>query len=282
MPRIKTANLDEPEVVRDFPQELMQMVHVGAQTIGRGVLQPGWRWSTHIGAKSGGRWCSVHHFNYVISGRLAFEMDDGEYVEIGPGGIADVPPGHDAWVIGDEPAVALDFFGNIGDIGVPMSQPRVLTTILMSDIVESTATANRIGDAAWQQLLEDHDRVVRRQLDRFGGREIKTTGDGFIATFPSAAAALRCAADLVAGIEPLGIQIRVGVHTGEIEEIDNDVRGVAVHACSRIMSLAGASEVLTSSVTRALVESSGLRFQDRGRHEIKGFDQPIEVFALSM
>jgi class 3 adenylate cyclase len=280
MPPIKIANMDEPDEVREFPGELMQMVRVGAQTIGRATLQPGWRWSTTIGARGSGEWCTVHHFNYVISGRLAFVMKDGEAGELGPGQIADVPPGHDAWVVGDEPAVVLDFFGNISDIGRPADHSRVLATILMSDIVESTATANRIGDAAWRDLLANHDRVVRRQLDRFGGREVKTTGDGFIATFSSAAAALRCGSEIVAELAPIGIEVRVGVHTGEVEEVDSDVRGVAVHAAARIMSLAGASEVFASSVTRALVASSGLSFEDRGAHEIKGFDSPIEVYAV--
>jgi len=281
MPPIKKASMDDPDEVREFPGELMQMVRLGAQTIGRATLQPGWRWSSSIGARSGGEWCTVHHFNYVISGRLGFVMKDGETGEIGPSEIADVPSGHDAWVVGDEPVVVLDFFGNIRDIGMPVEAPRVLVTILMTDIVDSTAIANRIGDVAWRELLGSHNRLVRRQLDRFGGREVKTTGDGFIAIFPSAASALRCAAETVAGVEPLAIQVRVGVHTGEVEEVDNDVRGVAVHAVARIMSLAGPSEVLASSVTRSLVESSGLQFEDRGRHEIKGFEQPIEVFALA-
>ncbi len=180
------------------------MSRIGSQTIGRAVLEPGWRWTRNVGPRAGTPWCRVHHFNYVISGRLAFATDDGETAEIGPGEVADVPPGHDAWVVGDEPCVVLDFFGNIFDIGQPMEQPRVLATILMSDIVESTATANRVGDAAWRDLLAEHDRVVRRQLDRFGGSEVKTTGDGFIATFPSAASALRCAAEMVAAVEAAG------------------------------------------------------------------------------
>jgi class 3 adenylate cyclase len=280
MSQIKVANLDHPDEVREFPGELMQMSRLGSQTIGRAVLAPGWRWTTNVGPRAGTTWCRVHHFNYVISGRLAFATESGETVEIGPGEVADVPPGHDAWVVGDEAVVVLDFFGNIFDIGLPMDQPRVLATILMSDVVDSTATANRLGDSAWRELLADHNRIIRRQLERFGGREVKTTGDGFIATFPSAASALRCAAEIVAGVKTLGIEVRVGVHTGEIEDLTDDVRGIAVHATARIMSLAGPSEVLASSVTKALVDGSGLRFEDRGAHEIKGFDETAEVFAL--
>jgi class 3 adenylate cyclase len=280
MSQIKVASLNIPDEVREFPGELMQMSRIGSQTIGRATLEPGWRWTTNVGPRAGTTWCRVHHFNYVISGRMAFATDDGATAEIGPGEVADVPPGHDAWVVGDEPVVILDFFGNIFDVGQPMEQPRVLATIVMSDIVDSTATANRVGDAAWRDLLAEHDRIIRRQLDRFGGTEVKTTGDGFIATFPSAASALRCAAEMVAAIMPLGIEVRVGVHTGEVEILPDDVRGVAVHAAARVMALASPSEVLASSVTKALVDGSGLHFENRGRHEIKGFDEPAEVFAL--
>ena len=117
-------------------------------------------------------------------------------------------------------------------------------------------------------------------MDRFGGHEVNTTGDGFIATFQSAIAALRCAAAIRDGVAALGLQVRVGVNTGEVELVDNDVRGVTVHAAARIMALAGPSEVLTSDLTRVLVAGSGLRFEERGAHEVKGFDEPVTVFAL--
>src|SRR5262245_910476 len=152
MPEIKTGTLNEPDETREFPGELMQMSRVGSQTIGRAVLQPGWQWTKNVGPRAGTTWCRVHRFNFVISGRLGFLTDDGGTAEIGPGEVADVPPGHDAWVVGNEPCVVLDFFGNIFDIGQPMEHQRVVATILMSDIVDSTATANRIGDEAWRDL----------------------------------------------------------------------------------------------------------------------------------
>jgi class 3 adenylate cyclase len=129
--------------------------------------------------------------------------------------------------------------------------------------------------------LSEHDRLLRVLLDRYGGREVNTTGDGFIATFPSALMALRCAAAIRDGVRALELQVRIGVNTGEVELVENDVRGVTVHAAARIMALAGASEVLTSAMTRNLVDGSGLKFEDRGEHSVKGFDNPISVFALA-
>jgi len=224
--------------------------------------------------------CQVHHLQVLLAGRFRVQMDDGEVGEFGPGDVFDVPPGHDAWVVGDEAVVTLDVLGNIGAIGVPGEHERVVTTLLMSDIVDSTLTATRLGDAAWKQVLAEHNRVIRAQLDRFRGREVNTTGDGFLATFGSAAGALHGAVAMRDGTRSLGIELRIGVHTGEIELLPNDIGGIAVHAAARIMALGGASEIIVSSVTRGLVEGSGFRFEKRGRHRVKGLQVPIEVFLL--
>ncbi len=277
---IRSKSFDEPDETRQFPLMESQLAQIGAIGVGRTAMAPGWRWSTSIGPLTGDSLCSVHHITLVLSGRIRFEMADGESREFGSNTLIDVPPGHDAWVVGDEPAVAVDLYGNAADVGLRTEHQRVVTTVLMTDIVESTARAARLGDSKWRQLLGEHDRVVRSLLDRFGGHEINTTGDGFIATFQSAVGALRCAGAIVGGVKPLGIEVRAGVHTGEIELVENDVRGVAVHAAARIMALASASEVLTSELTRDLVAGSGLSFVERGAHVVKGFDQPITVFAL--
>jgi class 3 adenylate cyclase len=193
-----------------------------------------------------------------------------------------VPPGHDVWVVGDEPVVVVDVFGNIGALGVPGEHERLVTTLLMSDIVDSTLTATRLGDAAWKQVLAEHNRLIRAQLDRFRGREVNTTGDGFLAIFGSAAGALRAAVAMRDGIRGLGIELRIGVHTGEVELLPSDIGGVAVHAAARIMALGRASEIIVSSVTRGLVEGSDLRFEERGRQKVKGLERPIEVFLLAI
>jgi class 3 adenylate cyclase len=278
---IKQKSFDTPDEVRRFPKGIVTLVRVGSVTIGRGTLEPGFRWSTSLRPIQGTPSCQIHHLQLLLQGRFHVEMDDGETAEIGPGDVFDVPPGHDVWVVGDEPVVVVDVLGNIGALGAPGEHERLVTTLLMSDIVDSTLTATRLGDAVWKQVLAEHNRLIRAQFDRFRGREVNTTGDGFLATFGSAAGALRAAVAMRDGIRGLGIELRIGVHTGEVEVLPNDIGGVAVHAASRIMALGRASEIIVSSVTRGLVEGSGLSFQERGRHQVKGLERPIEVFLLS-
>jgi hypothetical protein len=140
-------------------------VQVGSLTIGRGILERGWRWSTSLRPIQGTPSCQVHHLEVLLAGRFHVQMDDGEAAEVMPGDVFDVPPGNDAWVVGNEPVVMLDVSGNIGAIAVPGEHERLVMTLLMSDIVDSTRTAARLGDAAWKQLLADHNRIVRAQFD---------------------------------------------------------------------------------------------------------------------
>jgi len=278
---IQRKSFDAPDDVRRFTKGIGQIVHLGSLTIGRGVLEPGWRWSTSLKAVQGTTSCQVHHIELLLEGRFHVEWDTGETADFGPGDVFDVPPGHDAWVVGDEAVVIVDVSGNVGAIAVPGEHERLVTTLLMSDIVDSTQTAARLGDAAWKQLLADHNRVIRAQLDRFRGQEVNTTGDGFLAMFGSAAGALRAAMAIRDGVSDLGIAARIGVHTGEIEVLPKDIGGIAVHAASRIMALGQASEIIVSSVTRGLVEGSDLVFVERGLQKLKGLEQPIEFFALA-
>lgn len=278
---IQQKSFDAPDEVRRFPKGMVDLVRVGSVTMGRGVLEPGFRWSTSLKPIQGTPSCQIHHLQLMLQGRFHVEMDDGEAVEFGPGDVMNVPPGHDVWVVGDEPVIVVDVFGNIGALGVPGEHERLVTTLLMSDIVDSTLTATRVGDAAWKQVLAEHNRLIRAQFDHFRGREVNTTGDGFLATFGSAAGALRSAVAMRDGIRGLGIELRIGIHTGEVEVLPNDIAGVAVHAASRIMALGGASEIIVSSVTRGLVEGSGFHFEERGLHQVKGLERPIEVFLLA-
>ena len=274
-------SFDRPDEVRRFPRGIGAFVEIGSLAIGRAVLQPGWRWSTDLKDAVGTELCELHHLHVLLAGRMAFQTANGEVYEFAQNDVMDIPPGHDAWVIGDEPVALLDISGNISDFGLPTSRARAVATLLMTDIVDSTRTASQLGDAAWKQLLAEHNRVMRRQLERFHGREIDTTGDGFLATFDSAAAALLCALATADATRELGIEIRAGVHTGEVEILPDDVRGIAVHATARIMAAAQPSEVLASAVTRALAEGAGLRFEDRGASTLKGFETPIQLFAVA-
>lgn len=281
MSRIEHKSLYEPDEIRELPRLRLNLLRVGSLMIGLGTVEPGFRWSEHARAESDEPLCQVHHTQLLLSGRFAVEMDDGEYVEIEPNEVFDVPPGHDAWVIGDEPAVILDFLGNIEQLGRPASRDRLVTTLLMTDIVDSTATASRVGDTAWKQQLGEHNRIVRARLERYLGQEVNTTGDGFLAMFASARAAIGCAASIREGATGIGLPVRIGVHTGEVELLPGDIGGVAVHAAARVMGLAGPSEVMVSSTTRGLVEDGGLRFESRGLHALKGLPTPLEIFTLA-
>jgi class 3 adenylate cyclase len=147
---------------------------------------------------------------------------------------------------------------------------RLLTTIVFTDIVGSTERAALLGDDRWRDLLDNHDTIVRHELQRFGGREVNTAGDGFVATFSSPSAALACADEIVDAVRVLNIEVRVGIHAGEVEVRGTDVAGMAVHIGARVTALAGPSEVLVSSTVRDIVTGSRHRFADRGEHELKG------------
>lgn len=152
----------------------------------------------------------------------------------------------------------------------PSSTERVLTTVLFTDIVGSTACASALGDARWRQLLARHDEIVRRELARHGGREIKALGDGFMATFDSPGKGIRCARGIEEALEALPLEIRAGLNTGECDLIGGDVIGLTVNIAARIGALARARELLVSSAVKDLVLGSGITFRDRGRHRIKG------------
>ena len=158
---------------------------------------------------------------------------------------------------------------------------RVLATVLFTDIVGSTEKAAALGDRRWRDLLEGHHTLVRRELGRFRSREIDTTGDGFLATFDGPARAVRCARAISDGVRALGLDVRAGLHTGEIELVNDKVSGLAVHIGARVAATAGPGEVLVSSTVKDLVAGSGLRFQDRGSQALKGVPGQWHLFALA-
>lgn len=156
---------------------------------------------------------------------------------------------------------------------------RVLATVMFTDIVDSTKRAAALGDRMWRATLERHDEIVRQQLMRFRGREVKHTGDGFLATFDGPARAVRCASAIADTMQPLGIAVRGGLHTGEIELKGDDIGGIAVNIAARVAAAAGPNETLVSSTVRDLVAGSGLRFEDRGRHALKGLPEDVQLYA---
>jgi len=157
---------------------------------------------------------------------------------------------------------------------------RVLATVMFTDIVESTKRAAELGDRQWRTLLDRHDETVRQQLQRFRGNEVKNLGDGFMATFDGPARAVRCAAAISDSVRPLGIAVRSGLHTGEIELKRDDIAGIAVHIAARVAAEAEAGETIASSTVRDLVAGSGLRFEDRGIRALKGLPEEVRLYRV--
>ena len=282
MAKVHSGSFRRPDSVRIIDHGRVELVNLGESSVGRQVLEPGWRWSEHVKPLARTPWCEFHHFGLVVDGRLHIEMSDGTVMEVGPDSVYEIPPGHDAWVVGNEPWIGIAWSG-IRTFGAPLhaTGERVLTTVLFTDIVGSTDIAARLGDDRWHAILADHNEAFRRAIEQFGGQEVKTTGDGFLARFDAPARALACAKAMRAVAESLHLQIRAAVHTGEVEVVGDDIRGLAVHLASRLLAIAEAGEILTSATTRDLVDGSGFAFEDRGRHELKGIVGSREVFALS-
>jgi class 3 adenylate cyclase len=268
-------NLEEPTEIIDLPKLHADVVEVGGLTVARIVHEPGWRWSTHVRPQVGGEWCEARHSGIVLEGSIHVILRDGTELELAPGDVFEVPPGHDAWVVGDERAVEIEWQGVRTFVG---GKGRgVLTTLLFTDLVESTSTAARLGDAAWRELLASHYGAIRAELDRFAGREVNTTGDGVVAMFDAPAQAILCAAAIRDAAINQDLHIRAGVHLGEVQVVGENVQGVAVHEAARVMAAAGPDEILVSGATKTL--AGGLEFEDRGEHELKGIPEPRRLYA---
>ena len=158
---------------------------------------------------------------------------------------------------------------------------RILATVLLTDIVDSTKRAEALGDRRWRERLDTHNAVFRRELTRFRGTEIKTTGDGFLATFDGPGRAIHCALSLVAAVKPLGLEIRCGLHTGEVEVEENDVRGIAVHVAARVAAQARPSECLVTRTVKDLVAGADIHFSEQGKRELKGLAEAVDLFAVA-
>jgi pimeloyl-ACP methyl ester carboxylesterase len=212
-----------------------------------------------------------HDVNVAEGRYLASKMVGAKFVEL---------PGADHWIAAGNVDELADEIEEFLTGTRPMPEPdRVLATVLFTDIVGSTERAAELGDRRWRELLGAHDAAVRRELERFRGREVDTAGDGFLATFDGPARAVRCALSAGEAVRQLGIEVRAGIHTGECELDGEKVRGIAVHTGARIASLAAPGEVLVSQTVKDLVSGSGLAFDDRGAHVLKGVPGEWRVYA---
>ena len=230
----------------------------------------GLRAPTLVLHRRGDRFVDVGHSRY-----LADHIHGARLVEL---------PGDDHWPFAGD---AETLVGEVEELvtGARRTAPepeRVLTTLLFTDIVGSTEHVTRLGDSRWKELLERHNELMRRELDRFRGRELRTTGDGFFAAFDSPTQAIRCAAAVRDGVRPLGLELRAGVHAGECELHGDDLGGIAVHIGARVAEMAGAGEILVSSTVRELVAGSGVRFEDPRTRELKGVQGERQLFAAEV
>jgi class 3 adenylate cyclase len=278
MTELRSKSLQKPDETVLRPGVTVERIEFGDLIIGRTTHQPGWRWSTHMRPLVGGDSCQARHIGVVLSGRFGVTFKSGPTFEFGPLDVFDIPPGHDGFTIGDEPCVVVEWSGVHAFVGQRPSR-RLLTSVLITDLVDSTTLANQLGDQKWRALLSAHFQAARAELDRHGGHEIKTTGDGLLATFDSPAAAIACASAIGTAARRDGLQIRAGVHVGEVEIVGQDIRGVVVHEAARIMAEAGPNEVMVSETTRNLALGAGLMFEDRGLHELKGLPGKRRLFA---
>jgi class 3 adenylate cyclase len=199
----------------------------------------------------------VHNGRYY-----AAHIDGAKYVEL---------PGEDHWWwVGDASSIIEEIEEFITGQRHAPDVDRVLKTLLFTDIVASTERAARLGDQTWRDLLDLHDGMIRSQLDHFEGSVVNTTGDGFVACFDGPARAIRCAQAILSGATELGVQLRAGIHTGECERRGQDLAGIAVHVAARVVAQARPDEVLVTGTVRDLVAGSGIGFEDRGEHTLKG------------
>jgi len=281
MSSLESKSFDEPDDVVSLPLLREDVVVLGEVHVARIVHEPGWSWSEHMQPVVGTPSCLHHHQGVVLTGAAEIVTDRGAKRVIRAGEAFNIPPGHHSRVVGDEPYVTIEFMGVRGWGKPTEAGERVVATLLVTDIVGSTETASTLGDTAWKRLLGQHGDRVRRELERFRGIEVATTGDGFLAMFDGAARAVRAGAAIRDAAAHDGLRIRAGVHSGEVERDADNVRGVAVHAATRVAGLADPGEVLVSSSTAALLEGAALELDDAGEHELKGLPGLRRLYRLA-
>jgi class 3 adenylate cyclase len=211
-------------------------------------------------------WLPIEHGRY-----LAEHIQGAKFVEL---------PGGEFGLAGDSGSEIVNEIAEFLTGKRPVDVTRILATVMFTDIADSTSNLASMGDKRWRSVLDAHDQIVREQLGRFRGREINTTGDGFVASFDGPARAIRCAQEVSEAMRPLGIKVRAGVHTGECEVRGDDLSGLAVHIAARVEALAAPDEVLVSGTVRDLVAGSGIAFSERGEHELKGVPGSWKLFAV--
>jgi class 3 adenylate cyclase len=221
-----------------------------------------------------GNWVIVDHESangtYINGQRItAHTLHDGDRIRLGKVTFVFVPVADPTATITDHDLTS-----------TTTRSKRSLATVMFTDIVGSTTQASRVGDGEWRSVLDQHDTIIDLEVDRYQGSKIKSTGDGALMTFDAPIRAIHCAAAIQASVRPLGIEIRAGIHTGEVELREKDIAGIAVHVASRVASRAGPGEILVSRTVVELATGGGFHFEDRGAHELKGLSDTWHLFAV--
>ncbi|MCI4347635.1 MAG: adenylate/guanylate cyclase domain-containing protein [Thermoplasmata archaeon] len=250
------------------PSAIVDLARMNTRVDIRAVL-PSIRVPTLVIHRSGDLDVDVGNGRY-----LARHIPGAKYVEL---------PGDDhLWWVGDTDKLLEEIQEFVTGTRSPRTRERVLTTVMFTDIVASTTQARALGDRKWANLLARHNQRVRQELTRFGGHEVKSTGDGFLATFDGPAMGIRCASAILHSVQDLGVSIRIGLHTGECEVLGHDIAGVSVHIASRVAGMADGRNVVVTSTVKDLVAGSGINFRSLGRHTLKGVIEPWKLFELRM
>lgn len=281
VPQLQHKSLGLPEAVRKFTHGKIETVSIGETEVGRLHFEPGWRWSNDVRPIVATPSCQNRHVGVCIEGRLHVEMDDGTAMEVAPGEAYEIPPGHDAWVVGDTAFTTYEWTSSRVFALPPDEDDGIVFTLLFSDIVGSTATIERIGDRAWRELVLAHNAAMREQIERHRGREFDWSGDGFMALFDGAARAVRCGFAMVQSAKALNLSLRVGCHTGEVLFVGGYPHGVAVHTAARVVALAGPNELFVSHTTRELLAGAGFDIEPAGSFELKGLTGARNVFKVA-
>jgi class 3 adenylate cyclase len=277
-----SRSFDSPDAVIQDPLVVEEVVRLANATVGRYTIDPGWRWSTHVKARTRTELCEARHVGVSLGGRLRVRLANSTEYSIEPGQVFVIPPGHDIWVEGDKPAETIEWAGALAwHPGPEGLGDRLLATLLMSDIVESTATAERLGDTRWRALLRAHDETTAEVVNRFHGRVVKGTGDGVLALFQSARNAVLAGVVVGSEIKPLGVEVRIGIHTGEVDVTADDIHGLPVHELARITDIAQANEILVSGTTVALAGELTATFEPRGKHQLRGLSGSHTLYSAT-
>lgn len=272
-------SLDDPDEVMDFPGMESSIVDLGDAAVGLTVYQPNWRWTKDVRPLVGGEWCPARHVGVVLSGRLGVELEAGLSLELGPNDVFDIPPGHDTFTVGDAPCVTVEWQGLRARAGFRVGRRRrVLATLLYTDVSSSDVTSEDLVDIAWRERIARHYEALRDVLERFRGREVKTTGRGMLTTFDGPGLAIDFAHELMRSAPERDVVVRAAIHVGEVDPVGTDLRGPAVDMAAGILSRAGDREVLVSEIVRALVPDAALL--DRGAFRLPGSPVDQRLFAL--